>query len=275
MSSQFNPVTPTPEPAVGPPTPSPQVLAPPERWTLRDLVLFILFVPVALLAAQLIALAEYIALKPLMGWHVPERSLAEDPFFLLVLQSIFYVFVLGFIYLLVVIHYREPFWSSLGWRRPNIGQALAAVFGGVGLAVAVRFIPPVLPDTQTFPLERLFVSPAASYAVGGFAILLAPMMEELIFRGLLFVILERRVGLRFAVAVTAVLFAGLHVPEYWHAWNHVLMIFVVGMVFSLARGISGSLAPSVFLHMTYNLCMMTGLFFSTERFRNLGEILLR
>ena len=93
------------------------------------------------------------------------------------------------------------------------------------------------------------------------------MVEELVFRGLLFAIFERAVGMRFAVVATAVLFAGLHIPEYWHAWNHMFMILVVGVVFSLARGMTGSLTPSIILHIGYNSLMMTGLFFSTQHFR--------
>ena len=98
------------------------------------------------------------------------------------------------------------------------------------------------------------------------------MVEELVFRGLLFAIFERAVGLRFAVVTTAVLFAGLHVPEYWHAWNHMFMILVVGMVFSLARGTTGSLTPSIILHIGYNFLIMAGLFFSTQHFHAVSGI---
>jgi membrane protease YdiL (CAAX protease family) len=116
---------------------------------------------------------------------------------------------------------------------------------------------------------------AASYAIGAFAIGVAPVIEELVFRGLLFAIFERAVGLRFAIVATAVLFAGLHVPEYWHAWNHVLMILVVGVVFSLARGKSGTLTPSILLHIGYNASMMTSLFFTTQHFRALEGLFAR
>jgi membrane protease YdiL (CAAX protease family) len=72
--------------------------------------------------------------------------------------------------------------------------------------------------------------------------------------------------------MTAILFGGLHVPEYWGAWNHMLLIFFVGLVFSLARGMSGSLAPSVFLHVGYNASMMIALFISTQHFQNLNAL---
>ncbi len=74
----------------------------------------------------------------------------------------------------------------------------------------------------------MFNSRTASFAIGAFAISVAPVVEELVFRGLLFAIFEGSVGIRFAVVATAVLFAGLHIPEYWHAWNHLFMILVVG-----------------------------------------------
>ena len=116
------------------------------------------------------------------------------------------------------------------------------------------------PDTQGFPLEKLFDSRTASYAIGAFAVRMAPLVEELVFGGLLFAIFERAVGLRFAVVTTAVLFAGLHIPEYWHAWNHMFMILLVGMVFSLARGLTGSLTPSIMLHIGYNFLIMSAFF---------------
>jgi len=100
-------------------------------------------------------------------------------------------------------------------------------------------------------------------------------MEELIFRGFFFSIFERQVGLLFAIVATAVLFAIPHIPEYRGAWNHLLLVFLAGLIFSLARGLTGSLTPSILLHFAYNLSLMTGLFFATQHFRHLGSLLAR
>jgi hypothetical protein len=139
--------------------------------------------------------------------------------------------------------------------------------GGAGLAVAVTLALSVRPDSQKFPLEQLFNSRSAAYAIGAFAISLAPVVEELVFRGLLFAVFERAAGMSFAVVTTGVLFAALHVPEYWHAWHHIILILAVGMVFSFARGATGSLTPSIFLHIGYNFLIVSGLFVSTQHFR--------
>jgi membrane protease YdiL (CAAX protease family) len=268
-----------PEPSGAPPVTLAPLSAPPpaprEIWTLRDLLLFVAFIPFGLLASNLLAFIAYAVLRPFTGWRAPVDSLPSNTFFLLALQSIFYLSVLTCLFLLARIQHRQPFWKSLGWKTPTGRQVLACLAGGGALAVAIRIAPPLLPDTEKFPLERLFTSMGASYAIGGFAVAVAPLIEELVFRGLLFAIFERTVGLRFAIVATAVLFAGLHVPEYWHAWNHVLMILVVGVVFSLARGMSGSLAPSVLLHVGYNACMMTSLFFTTQHFRVLESLFAR
>jgi len=245
---------------------------PPRPWTLHDLLLFIAFVPIGLFAANILVLLGYALIQPTMHWRLAKQQLSADPFFLLALQTVFYGLMLAYIYVLVAVGHAQPFWSMLRWRRMTPGKTLGCLFGGALLTAAIALLPPLLPDASQFPLQNLFNSRAAGYAVGAFAILVAPFMEEMVFRGILFGIFESQVGLRFAILITAILFGGLHVPEYWGAWNHMFLIFLVGLVFSLARGMSGSLAPSVFLHVGYNASMMIALFLSTEHFRNLSAL---
>ncbi len=266
---------PTPPPADAPPVYVPPPARNREPWTIRDLLLLIAFLPVAFVAAYFLVMIGYTLGAPLAHWPALTPKTAGGTLFLLTVQTVLYLLVLGFVYLLVAVRYQLPFWKGVGWRKLRFWQVLAYFLGGLALAFAVLLAPPILPDTGSFPLQEMFTSRTASFAIGIFAVTLAPFMEELIFRGVMFAVFERRAGLRFAVVATAVLFAGLHVPEYWSAWNHVLMILVVGVAFSLARGITGSLTPSVILHMGYNASMMTGLFFSTEQFRNLHTLFLR
>ena len=243
----------------------------PRPWGLRDFFLFIAFVPMGLFAANILVLLGYTLIQPAVHWRLTKQQLSTDPFFLLALQTVFYGLMLAYIYVLVAVGHAQPFWSMLRWRRMTPGKTLGCLVGGALLTAAIALLPPLLPDANQFPLESLFNSRASAYAIGAFAILVAPFMEEMIFRGILFGIFESQVGLRFAILITAILFGGLHVPEYWGAWNHMFLIFLVGLVFSLARGMSGSLAPSVFLHVGYNASMMIALFLSTEHFRNLSQ----
>jgi len=246
--------------------------SPPAPWALRDLFLLLVLVPIAFIIADILVFVGYALIQPTLHWHMTKEKLASDPFFLLALQTVFYALMFAGIYVLVTAGHKQPFWVMLRWRRITPGKALVFLAGGTFLTVAIALLPPVLPDANQFPLENLFNSRSAAYAIGAFAILVAPLMEEIIFRGVLFGIFEAQVGLRFAILTTAILFGGLHVPEYWGAWNHALLILFVGLVFSLARGRTGSLAPSVFLHVGYNASMMIALFLSTQHFRNLTAL---
>ncbi len=257
-------------PLSGPTAPSAAApAAAPEIWKISDLILLILFIPVDLFVSNLLTFLGYVALKPWTGWHASAHTLSRNIFFLLSLQAVFYVFLLAYLYLLIAIHFRAPFWKTLKWRRLSVWQGAGFFLGGMALAVVVLFAPALFPESKSFPLEKMFSSPGAAYAIGAFAVLVAPFMEELLFRGVLFAFFEKHGGLKFAVVGTALLFAGLHIPEYWGAWNHVLLIFVVGVALSLARGITESLTPSVILHLAYNATLMAVLYLQTNQFRGM------
>ncbi len=236
------------------------------EWKFLDLLVFVVFFIGMLFVTFLAALALYSALRPLMGWRDSPLEISQNTFFLLAVQSVFYLLVFAYLYVLVVFHYRRPFWQGIQWGTVTRRQVLYYALGGVLLTLAVQFAPVFLPDKSNFPLQQLFDSPASAYATAVFAVVIAPFMEELVFRGFLFSVFELRVGVRFAVVVTAVLFAAMHAYEYEGAWNHLMLIFVVGLVLSLTRGFTKKLAPSVVLHATYNGCLMVGLFFATSHF---------
>ena len=254
---------------------SPPPLVPREIWTWRDLLLFIAFLPFALLVAKLLVLVGYAVLRPLMGWHAKADAAQLDTLFLLVEQCVLYGLVLGFLVLLAGLFHRQPFWRSLGWHKLASSQVMAFVAGGIALALGSSIILWLLPDTQSFPLEQLFNSRAASIALSVFAVTFAPVMEEVVFRGLVFAVVERSLGWRWATVISAGLFASLHVPEYWRAWHHLMLIFLVGLVFSLARGLTGNLAPSIILHIGYNSVIVLSLFLSTQHFRQMGSFCLK
>ncbi len=239
----------------------------PEPWTLLDLLFFITFAFFTFVFTGVVALAGYAALKPVMGWTLPPRALGQNTFFLLGVQLAAYILIFAYIYLLVVYHYRLRFWEGIQWGHLNHGRILSYVGGGILLTIGIQIAATFLPDKGTFPLEKMFSSQDASYALAVFAVVIGPFMEELIFRGVLFSIFEARWGLAFAVLATAALFAAMHIPEYSGAWNHVVFIFLVGLVLSLTRALTRSLAPCVILHVTYNGCLMIVLFFATSHFR--------
>lgn len=81
-----------------------------------------------------------------------------------------------------------------------------------------------------------------------FALCLAPFFEEFVFRGLLFGALRRAMPLWPAAIVSAAMFAGLH-----FYFLGAPAIFVLAVASALAYDKHGSLAPSVTMHVCWNL----------------------
>jgi membrane protease YdiL (CAAX protease family) len=78
-------------------------------------------------------------------------------------------------------------------------------------------------------------------------VIVAPLMEELLFRGLLLPGLERRHGAGPAVLVSALLFGLVHLD-----WSGSLYAFVAGLLLGALRLRVGSLWPCVTLHAAVN-----------------------
>jgi membrane protease YdiL (CAAX protease family) len=242
----------------------------PEQWRIRDLLIFIVVGLFSLVAAGPIAIVGYyVAIAPAVGKVVPFHELRTNVIFGLCVQLLWYGFLLACIYLFITLYYKDSFSKALKWKKLSMHSTVRYLLGGAALSLVVMVIPPLLPEKKGFPLEKMFNSPASAYAIAAFAVLVAPLMEELLFRGVLFAFFEKNGGLTFAVGFTAVLFAALHIPEYWGAWNNVVMILVVGLTFSLVRGLTGSLTPSFVLHLAYNGTLMFLLFLQTQHFHKM------
>jgi uncharacterized protein len=83
--------------------------------------------------------------------------------------------------------------------------------------------------------------------VGG---IVAPIAEEVVFRGLIFGYL-RRWGLTAAVLISTALFAALHLPTI------PVTQVVGGAVFAIAYHMGGSLMVPIVIHMLGNLAIFT------------------
>jgi membrane protease YdiL (CAAX protease family) len=78
-------------------------------------------------------------------------------------------------------------------------------------------------------------------------VFIAPIAEEVLFRGYLFGKLRAHVPVWLAILLTSLLFAVVH-----GAWNVGIDVFALSIVLCLLRVISGSLWPSILLHMMKN-----------------------
>jgi hypothetical protein len=108
--------------------------------------------------------------------------------------------------------------------------------------------------------------------LAAFGVTLAPLMEELFFRGFLYPVLARRIGVPTAVAITALSFALIHASQLAHAWGPLLLLFFVGLALTIARVRTGSVATSFLMHVGYNGTLFTAMYLASDHFRNLERL---
>ena len=120
------------------------------------------------------------------------------------------------------------------------------------VAVSLTFLRGEQPKT---PLSEVLEATQSTPAILGFlalAVLLAPLIEEIIFRGYFFYVVNQMKGSVIAVSSVALAFAFLHVGQYWGDWLAIGMVTILGFVLTLLRAWSGSTVAGIVMHYMYN-----------------------
>ena len=84
---------------------------------------------------------------------------------------------------------------------------------------------------------------------------IAPLAEEIFFRGFMYGGLRARLGVRWAIIVTALFFAALH-----FSWEFLIPILILGIFLALLYELTGSLYPGMILHVSNNLIALIAYF---------------
>ncbi|HYH84074.1 MAG TPA: type II CAAX endopeptidase family protein [Pyrinomonadaceae bacterium] len=163
-----------------------------------------------------------------------------------------HVLTLGLAWLIVTRGGKHPFLRTLGWEW---GAGLT-FWRCAGLAVLLLLVGMGIiwltgkPDNA---LERLLESSrSAALATAFAATFTAPLVEEIMFRGLLYSALRRLVGTALAVAVVMLIFAAIHVPQYWPSYGVIATILLLSFVLTAIRARTGSLLPCFIIHLIFN-----------------------
>ncbi|MEO0325881.1 MAG: CPBP family intramembrane glutamic endopeptidase, partial [Myxococcota bacterium] len=128
---------------------------------------------------------------------------------------------------------------------------------GLSLLLAGRVLARLVPRGGVAPVETLVAMPSGSVAFGLYA-LLAPLAEELFFRGFLYGAFERRLGANAATALVVVLFAVAHLAQSVGAWGAFASVALTGLVLTLLRRASGSTLAPALAHVTHNALLTWG-----------------
>ncbi len=138
--------------------------------------------------------------------------------------------------------------------KPRRGDLLAGLLTGIGALGLALFL--LVPKLERFAGARQDRLQEMTQVVPGLFIVLtilivAPLVEEILFRGVLFEALSSALPPAAVVVLTAGLFAVVHgnLPQ-------MIATFVLGIHCGLARAASGSVWPAVLIHFLNNLGAM-------------------
>jgi membrane protease YdiL (CAAX protease family) len=232
--------------------PRPQL--PPERepfWSYSDLALFIgLSLPCILLSWG--AMRGILALFRLKDASGAIEAVGG--------QLLFYVLLFFGLRMIFLAEYGKPFWESLGWkptRLPVLTVALLGVCTAVGVALtSVVLRVPETPNQMTDMMR----DPRSLILMAVFGITVAPLAEELVFRGFLQPLLVRSLTAIPGILLAAFSFGMLHFHEYGNSWRHAVVISLAGVAFGAMRHLTGSTRAAALMHAAYNAFLFFALF---------------
>ena len=167
-------------------------------------------------------------------------------------------------FLCTAIIFRKFLWGNLKlffrqfFRSIGVGLVALVVYwvAFIGVSMLVLYIYPEYNNANDAAMGQLFTESLNLMAVG--AVFLAPVTEELLFRGLLFRGIYNKSRI-LAYMISAVAFSLPHVLIYWNQYTpfHLLLCFVqylpAGLCLGWAYTKSDSICLPILMHMSINL----------------------
>jgi uncharacterized protein len=167
---------------------------------------------------------------------------------------------------------------------------------GLIVGFSVQAISSLIPVPKSIPMDDFFRTRSDVWLVTAFGTLLAPLFEEVCFRGFLLpafaiaydwlslprlpIAHERwrqttnitTAAMVFSGILTSMFFALIHAQQLAHAWVAVFVLFCVSLVLTAIRVRAKSVAASALVHACYNLSVFVSIFIATGGFRHLERM---
>jgi len=243
-------------------------------WSWLDLLFFLLFfLGSSVVLTWMVALGAVIwfGVRP---WDI-EKAVGTKATILVVSQGLLSGATLLYLFAAVRLRHRAPFWRTIGWRKlrprdmtPAVAT-FACVLGGVALAMAIQVASLLVGRKTNLPIEELFRDRRSVMLLMALGVLVAPLVEETVFRGYIYPVVARRFGVVTGVLGTGALFGMAHAVQLWGGWGQIALLMVVGIVLTYVRARTGTVLASYFFHLGYNTILFAGFYFATGGLRHL------
>jgi membrane protease YdiL (CAAX protease family) len=226
-------------------------------WSWAHFIIFVIFAFISLIVIQT-ALAAHYAPSGHLAAKELEEYLLSNPKFAIGSMVIWYAVLFFFLYVTLSILRGHAFWRILGWRtiqpraREMPRNPLVYFMAGCGLSLFVAVISSQMKTPEKVPMEELFKHRETALLFIAMAVLIAPLVEETLFRGYLYPLFARSFGIAPGIIITGVCFGAMHGAQLGWTWSLVSMLILVGIVFTIVRARTGSVLASYLMHLGYN-----------------------
>jgi membrane protease YdiL (CAAX protease family) len=237
------------------PSPAPVFIDPnnPPWGTLSAFLTWLASVALLLLLPVITAL-PYLVYRATAGLPVTDSLRTDKHFIFFSVLGVIpaHLLTLLIAWLIITHSGRYPFWKTLGWEWPGH----FGVWKSVGIAVSLLAVGMVVtyffggPKTE---LEEMINSSYRTRVVMAIlAVTTGPLVEEVIYRGMIYAALQRLIGMVWTVLVVSMLFAGVHVYQYRSNVWVIAVICLLSLTLTLVRAYSGRLLPPFVIHFVFN-----------------------
>jgi membrane protease YdiL (CAAX protease family) len=244
-------------------------------WGWLDLLL-VAILPLAgtiLLSILLAMLFSAFGVSPSQLQHSP----AYKSLWAILNQAVLFLVLLGYLVAQMRLRFSLPFWRTIGWRPLEAGRLPSAftylrfIGGGFFLALLVQIVSARFGAKVKLPMETLFQDRRAAVLLLLMAVLVAPVIEETIFRGYIYPVVARSFGVGAGILATGTLFGLLHAPQLWGGWMQIVLLVIVGIVFTYVRAVTKTVLASYLFHVSYNSFVSLAFLIGTHGLRVLNS----
>jgi membrane protease YdiL (CAAX protease family) len=146
---------------------------------------------------------------------------------------------------------RFSFRDSLGWSMNGMKWWHFALIL-IGFFAIAAGVTRLHPEEDNDMLRLIQSSRSAVLVVAFMATVTAPIVEEVIYRGLLYSAFQRVAGALPAILIVTGLFTAVHVPQYWPSFSTIGLLLLLSLILTFIRFKTGNLLPCIVLHTIFN-----------------------
>jgi membrane protease YdiL (CAAX protease family) len=235
----------------------------PTPWGVSDIIWFIVAYIIGAICLVIILMPIAIALINIFIPGVKHISISENPIYnsnyTHFLSIITDVFAIGIIYYFVVLRHKNNFYNALGLNKPGRGlifrysKIAFIIFILTAMAgVIVHYSPLAKYIPKHMPIHKVF----QSYGELIWATILAqiaPIPEEIIFRGFIFIGLRNKLGTIWAAIIVTGLFVYVHGHQLSYSLIDLIILLIGAIWVMVVRIKTNSLTNCILIHFFYNL----------------------